>query len=131
MSSATMATLSKFHCGLLMIVTVMSCAAVLMGAACSAADEAPGAPAGAPVRSAASTTSDGNSGSIRSDFPAAPVLRPRPAAPLLTGTAATRRPAGKGDGPQHVCFSLSGDIPIDGSSTVFRSRKRLPKSSAG
>ena len=86
MSSATMATLRKLPFRLLLVIAVMGCAAVLMAAACSAADESP------PGQSANGSAS-----------------------------ASTGAP---GDQPGKVAdpatyATLSGDISIDGSSTVF------------
>ena len=86
MSSATMATLRKLPFRLLLVIAVMGCAAVLMAAACSAADESP--PGQSATGSASASTG-------------APGDQPGKVAD--PGTYAT----------------LSGDISIDGSSTVF------------
>ena len=113
MSSATMATLKKIPLRLLLIVTVMVCATVLMGAACSVADEAPGAPTGS-GSSAASTTSD----SAPADGSTSTGTAPSGNAATTGSTAAGAGQPEKATDPG-IYTSLSGDIPIDGSSTVF------------
>jgi len=95
-----MDTLKKMPFRFLLTVAALGCAAVLMGAACSAADEAP----------ATQTRSDTTAGSVPSG---------------TTGSTGPTGSAGSGAGqPEKAAdpgmyAGLSGDIPIDGSSTVF------------
>ena len=117
MSSATMATLKQIPFRLLLTVAALGCAALLMGAACSAADQAPAAPAGSGSSAAASTTSGSP--------PASGTTSTGSAATSTTGgstasgaTGATASPPEKATNPG-MYANLSGDIPIDGSSTVF------------
>ena len=104
MSSATMDTLKTIPFRLLMTVAALVCAAVVMGAACSAADEAPANQTGSDAT--AGSTTDGNS-------------------PSGTAGSATDGSTGSGAGQPgkavdpSMYAALSGDIPIDGSSTVF------------
>ena len=125
MSSATMATLKKMPNRLLLTVAALGCAAVLMGAACSAADEAPAAPAGSDSDSpaAASPGSAPAGGSTSSGATSGGTT-----ASATTGSSATTDSTGStGSGagqPEKATDpsmygALSGDIPIDGSSTVF------------
>ena len=111
MSSATMATLKKIPFRLLLIVAGHGlCAVLLMGAACSAADQAP--ERSRRLRFArfchstsppASGTRDRSAGVHDQRLPPVP---PPPA-------SRKRRP------DPSMYANLSGDIPIDGSSTVF------------
>ena len=102
MSSATMATLKQIPFRLLLTVGALGCATVLMGAACSAADEAPAAPAGSTSGGSAASATAGSS--------------------TTTGSAGS---TGSGAGQPEkatdpsMYAGLSGDIAIDGSSTVF------------
>ena len=107
MSSATMDTLKKTPFRLLLTVAALGCAAVLMAAACSAADEAPVTQTGSDataVSTIAGSSPSGTSGS---------------------GATGSTGSAGSGAGQPEkaanpgVYAALSGDIPIDGSSTVF------------
>ncbi len=107
MSSATMATLKQIPFRLLLTVAAVGCAAVLMGAACSAADEAPGASDG----SASGGATSGGSAAIATT-----------GGSMTTGSTGS---TGSGAGQPEKAIDpsmyagLSGDIPIDGSSTVF------------
>ena len=114
MSSATMDTLKQIPFRLFLTVAALGCAVALMGAACSAADEAPaGSGAGSP---AASTTSG-----------SAPAEGSTPASATTSSSTATGSTGSMGSGagqPEKAVdpstyAGLSGDIPIDGSSTVF------------
>ena len=94
MSSATMATLKQIPFRLLLTVGALGCAAVLMGAACGPSEQAPADPGSA----AASTTSGSSATTGSTDSGAG-------------------QPAKAADPGMYA--SLSGDIAIDGSSTVF------------
>ncbi len=121
MSSATMATLKKFPLRLLLIATVMSCAAVLMGAACSAANEAPSSPAGSGAPAASTSSGSPPAGGSTSTG----ATSGDSTASTISGSTAATGSTGAGVGQPakatdpSMYASLSGDIPIDGSSTVF------------
>ena len=104
MSSATMATLKQFPFRLLLTVAALGCAAVLMGAACSAADEAPAGPGA----TAGSTATDST----------APVSTTAGSSAVTGSSGSSAGQAEKAVDPS-MYAGLSGDIPIDGSSTVF------------
>ena len=107
MSSATMDTLKKIPFRLLLTVAALSCAAALMGAACAPSQQAPADPGSA----AASTTSG-----------SAPASGSASTGATSGGSATTTGSGGsqpeKATDPS-MYAGLSGDIPIDGSSTVF------------
>ena len=116
MSSATMDTLKKQPFRILLAAAATLCATILMGAACSPAEQDTAAPAssGSSASAAASTTS--GSGATTGT--------------TQTGSAAQTASSGGQSGPATspapakatdpgMYASLSGDIPIDGSSTVF------------
>ncbi len=95
MSSAKLDTLKNLPFRLLLTAVAAACATILMAAACSPSAETPAAPSASgsdPARTAASTSQSETSSTS-----------PEPAKPADPGMYA----------------SLSGDIPIDGSSTVF------------
>lgn len=101
MSSANLDTLKNLPVRLLITVAAAACAVVLMAAACSPAAPAPAAPAnpaGAPAQPAAQPGDAGSS--VKSETPQTDAAAAKVADP------------GK-------YAALSGDIPIDGSSTVF------------
>ena len=105
MSSATMDTQKKIPFRLLLTAAALGCAAVLMGAACSAAEEAPATQTGSHT-TANSATADS-------------------APPGATGSMGTMGSGGSSAGEPGkaadpgMYTALSGDISIDGSSTVF------------
>ena len=118
MSSATMDTLKQIPFRLLLTVAALGCAAVLMGAACSAADEAPSAPAGSGAGSPAAATTSSSppaSGTTSTGSAAASTT----SGSTASGTTATTAGQPEKATDPSMYASLSGDIPIDGSSTVF------------
>ena len=109
MSSATMDTLKKIPFRLLLTVAALGCAAVLMGAACSVADEAPVTRTGSDTTATSSTAGSvppGTSGSAGAAMGAA--------GSAGSGAGQPEKAADPG-----IYAGLSGDVPIDGSSTVF------------
>ncbi|MDE2786823.1 MAG: PstS family phosphate ABC transporter substrate-binding protein [Chloroflexota bacterium] len=121
MSSATMDTLTKVPFRLLLTVAALCCAAVLMGAGCGPSEQAPADPGSA----AASTTSGSAPASVSASTVA---TSGGSAASATAGGATTSGSTGftgsGGSQPEKATdpsmyAGLSGDIPIDGSSTVF------------
>lgn len=104
MSSATMATLKGIPFRLLLTIAAFGCAAVLMGAACSAADEAPATQAGSDATASSTMAGSTSSGTDQSST-------------MGSGGPGAGQPE-KATNPS-MYATLSGDIPIDGSSTVF------------
>ena len=108
MSSAKLDTLQNLPFRLLLTTAVVACAAILMAAACSPSAETPAAP------SASNTgiIQTGNDAAAKTPDPASqteiPATASEPAGTADPGMADPGRYAG-----------LSGDISIDGSSTVF------------
>lgn len=125
MSSATMDTQKQIPFRLLLTVAALSCAAVLMGAACSAADEAPSTPAGSSAPAKAPSTPAGSStpaGGLTSTGATSGGGATSTASGISTSTGSTGA-TGAGQPEKATApgmyANLSGDIPIDGSSTVF------------
>ena len=112
MSSAMMATLKNVPFRVLMIVAVLGCAAVLMGAACSAADEAPANPADSNAAAGSATAGSTSSSAATST---------KGSSNAAGSTGSTGSSAGQPEKAvdPNMYAGLSGDIPIDGSSTVF------------
>lgn len=104
MSSATMATPKEIPFRLLVTIAAFGCAVVLMGAACSVADEAPTTQTDSDATASSTTTGGTSSG---------------------TDPSGTTGSSGSGAGQPEKATNpsmyagLSGDISIDGSSTVF------------
>ena len=120
MISATMATLKQIPFRLLLAVAAMSCAAVLMGAACSAAEQAPATQAGSGAAAGSAAADNTTSGSTTASSSATTTSGSTTGSSSATtgSTGSSAGQAGKAVDPS-MYASLSGDIPIDGSSTVF------------
>ncbi|MCY4555459.1 MAG: substrate-binding domain-containing protein, partial [Chloroflexi bacterium] len=120
MISATMATLKQIPFRLLLAVAAMSCAAVLMGAACSAAEQAPATPAGSGAAAGSAAADNTTSGSTTASSSATTTSGSTTGSSSAT-TGSTGSSAGQAEKAVDpgMYASLSGDIPIDGSSTVF------------
>ena len=119
MSSAKLASLKNLPFQLLLTTVAAACAIILMAAACGPSAETPAAPpavaAGESSGSAAASTTSGSaatSGATQTGSAAQTVSSGN-----QTGTTTTAAPAKPAD--PNMYASLSGDIPIDGSSTVF------------
>ncbi len=119
MSSARMANLKQIPFRLLLTVAALGCAAVLVGAACSAADEAPGTPDGSGSPAAATTSGSAPAGGPTSSGSAASGATG--SSTIAGSTGSTGSGAGQPEkaADPSIYAGLSGDIPIDGSSTVF------------
>ncbi len=99
MSSGNMVTPKNLPFRLLLVAAAAVCATILMAAGCSPAEQAPAAPQSSDTSGSGSATTAGSD-------------------TTLTGASPTTSGPGKQVDPS-MYASLSGDIAIDGSSTVF------------
>ncbi len=104
MSSAKLETLKNLPFRLLLTAAATACATILMAAACGPSAETPTAPAAPGTNGGAGTAAQTTSSGSQSGT-------------TTTATATSSEPAKQADPSRYA--SLSGDIPIDGSSTVF------------
>ena len=109
MSSAIMDTQKNIPFRLLLTVAALGCAAVIMGAGCSAADEAPATQTGSDTTASSTTANSAPSGTTGSAS----------ATTGATGSGGSSAGQPEKAADPSMYAALSGDIPIDGSSTVF------------
>ena len=111
MSSPNLDTLKNLPMRLLILATVTACAIVLMSAACGPSSETPANTGG----SAAGSTTSGDSSTTSTT---AATTGSAAGSATTAGSTGTTTTTDKAADPS-MYASLSGDIPIDGSSTVF------------
>ena len=109
MSSAIMDTQKNIPFRLLLTVAALGCAAVIMGAGCSAADEAPATQTGSDTTASSTTANSAPSGTTGSAS----------ATTGATGSGGSSAGQSEKAADPSMYAALSGDISIDGSSTVF------------